>query len=345
MATHGPFCSVIVVNFNGKHLLAECLSSVLAQDYPGFEVVLVDNGSADGSVDYVRATFPAVHVVAAHENLGYAAGNNLGVRSAKGEVIILLNNDTKVRDGWLEALVDAVSAPDTAIASSLVFTRGIPREYYEKNGSINFLGHNIMRRFERPENIFYGGGASLAFKPSLLGEPFDPDYFAYGEDVYLGLRARFRGYRVVHTNDSVVDHLGGATTKRMRSRRLAMLQERNRLLNMLLFFSPSTLLRMLPFIVLGCLAKLAVAAVSHRYSAVATLQAWVWLSRHGAAISAKRKALRREFAVPEAEVVAWMTAHVTNGESIPGRVLNALATAYCKALGVRTLESLPRGTR
>jgi len=338
-------CSVIIVNYNGKQLLMDCLASVMAQSYSPFEVLLIDNASIDGSVAFVRSTFPQVRVIEARENLGFAGGNNLGVRHARGNLIVLLNNDTIVQDGWLAHLVEAVDPEDAAVAASLVLTEGIPQKYYERNGSINFLGHNIMRVFTRPENIFYAGGASLIYKKTLLGIPFDEEYFAYGEDVYLGLRARFLGYKVVHTNASVVQHLGGATAGKQRSPRFTMLQERNRVLNILLFFSLFTLIRVAPFLFLNALAKSIASLGSSKYSTRGVLLAYGWLVAHPARVLRKRRVLRGEHTVDEREVISWMSSRLTGGETGMARLVDSLSTLYCKLVGLKTVETLPSGAR
>jgi GT2 family glycosyltransferase len=345
LETTDILCSIVIVNYNGRHLLNDCLTSVLSQEHGSFEVILVDNGSTDDSVSYVTKHFPAVHTIASQTNLGFAGGSNLGVKGASGSLICLLNNDTVVQPGWLRTLATAVSPEDVAVAGSLVLTKGIPKKYYEKNGSLNFVGHNIMLVFEKPENIFYAGGASLIFKKNVLGIPFDADYFAYGEDVYLGLRARFMGYRVVHVNDSRVLHAGGATTSKVLNTRMRMIQERNRLLNMFLFFSVSTVLRLVPLFIMNFITKMVVASVSASYSLLAVLWAHLWIVFHIPTFTKKRKVLRRQFTVDEQDIISWMTARVANGETTPGMIANALSTRYCRLVGLKTIESMPAGTR
>jgi GT2 family glycosyltransferase len=340
-----PFCSVIIVNYNGRHLLEVCLPAVLAQAYPAFEVILVDNGSVDGSAAFVGERFPTVQLVAAGENLGFAGGNNLGVERSTAEYLVLLNNDTIVEPGWLAGLLEALAPPDVACASSLVRTEGIPDRYYEKNGSMNLLFLNIMRIFEKPENIFYCGGASLAFKRSALGLPFDADYFAYAEDVYLGLRARFKGMRVVHTNASVVRHLGGATAKRSASALMTYLQERNRVLTLLLFFSGTTILRALPFLLLNAAARMSTGIVSRRHSLSGVLRAYAWLATHPRTILLKRRSLRAERLVPDRDVLAWMTGKLVNDGGRTAAIINGVALLYCHIVGLQTIEHYPPGSR
>jgi GT2 family glycosyltransferase len=340
-----PLVSIVIVNFNGEAFLKGCLDSVFAQTYAPFEVIVVDNASVDSSVRMLKEGFPSVRLLAQESNTGYSGGNNAGVKAALGNLIVLLNNDTVVEAGWLAGLVEACRDPDVAIASSLVITDGIPARYYERNGSINILCHNIMRVFAQPGNIFYGGGASLIFRKDVLGLPFDDEYFAYVEDLYLGLRARFMGLRIVHTNASRVRHLGSATSKRQRRAFVAYLQERNRVITALLFFDIWTLLRAAPFFLMSVFTKLLLSMGSGGQSLIAFAKAYWWILSHPGWIAQKRRALRTERRVSDREVLSWMTCKLTNGESIPGRMVNGISRIYCMCTGLRTIEFLPEGSR
>src|SRR5512135_3455501 len=129
-----PLASIVILNWNGKPYLEACLDSVLHQCDGKYEVLLVDNGSTDGSSAYVREKYPSVRVIDAGSNLGFAGGNNLGVRSAAANIVVLLNNDSVVQPGWLLALRTAMDDPAAVLVSSRVVTQGIPAQYYERNG-------------------------------------------------------------------------------------------------------------------------------------------------------------------------------------------------------------------
>src|SRR5262245_20638398 len=120
-----PFVSVVVVNYNGRHYLGDCLASLAHQTYPVGRraVILVDNGSTDGSVGFVQELFPWVRLIAAGKNLGFAGGNNLGILQARGERIALLNNDAVADPRWLAALVEALGEETQVggIASKVLF--------------------------------------------------------------------------------------------------------------------------------------------------------------------------------------------------------------------------------
>jgi hypothetical protein len=334
--------SIIVLNHNGRHFLEDCLSSVLKQDCAPFEVILVDNGSVDGSIDFVKERYPSVRLLALKSNQGFAGGNNRGVEIATHDLIVLLNNDTRVEQGWLEALAAAMEPEDVAVASALILTEGIPARYYEKNGSLNFLGHNIMRIYDKREDIFYAGGASLIYKRNLLGLPFDEDYFAYSEDAWLGLRARFAGYAVRHVHQAVVHHYGSGTTRKQMNSFVTFLQERNRLLNTFTFFSLFTIVRVFPVIMFASLAKTASAVIGKKYSVAGLLRAYGWFITHPLKVAAKRRALRAEQRVPDRTIVSMMTCNITNGESPLGRVANFCTKAYFGLVGLRTIEFSPR---
>lgn len=101
---------MVIVNWNGKHLLDDCLGSLLGQSFSGFEVIVVDNGSRDGSVEYIRSRYPSVALVTLPGNSGFAGGSNAGIRAARGNYIALLNNDTRVDPEWLNQLVTSAEA-------------------------------------------------------------------------------------------------------------------------------------------------------------------------------------------------------------------------------------------
>lgn len=330
--------SIIIVNYNGKHFLKGCLDSVILQCDQSTEIIVVDNASKDGSAEYIKTSYPGIRLIENTVNRGFAGGNNDGVREARGTLIILLNNDTVVRPGWLEGLRAEMNDLRVVSASSLIKTEGIPEKYYEKNGSVNFLGHNIMRVFDVPSDIFFAGGASMIFRKEVIGLPFDDDYFVYGEDVFLGLRSRFMGYQIRHTNASVLDHFGNGTTKREPSEFLTFYQERNRILNTFLFFSMTTIIKTMPFLVMNIIVKTTAAVIGMKYSLKGLLRAYIWFVMNLSLIRQKRSMLQKEKVASERDVIRYMTGKLTNGESIPGRIVNAMAILYCRIVRLPVIE-------
>lgn len=332
-----PFVSVVVLNYNGREHLGPCLGSLRAQRYRPFETILVDNASVDGSVAFVRERFPEVRIVESGSNLGFAGGNNLGVEAARGRWIALLNNDARAADDWLEALVGATRGGAVPIVSSFVRTEGVPVRYYERNGSLALAGYNIMRVFHHPGDLFYPNGCACLFDREAIGLPFDPDYFLYAEDVHLGLRARFAGLELRHVPEARVEHVGSATSRRVPSARLTYFQERNRLLNLALFFDAGYQVRIVPFLLFSTLLRLSLAA-RRRASLRGLLRAWLWFPLHPGVIRRKRRELRQGRRVREGEIIRWMSGRVLHGDSAVERFLDRIALLYCRLVRLGTYE-------
>jgi GT2 family glycosyltransferase len=213
--------SIIVVNYNGQAWLERCLGAAIAQLQSDDELVLVDNGSNDGSVAWVERTFPQVRIVALPHNVGFAAGNNAGVRACDGEYVALLNNDAAPCPGWLNALRRMLdTTPDVALATSLiVYMHSIDTVDSAGDGLTRWGGgfkHDHGKRVS-PEyasrDVFGACGAACMIRRSVFEAigGFDETFFAVYEDVDLSYRVQLAGHRVVFVPEAVVHHAGSAT--------------------------------------------------------------------------------------------------------------------------------------
>lgn len=242
--------SVVVVNWNRKELLRACLESLRRQEGVGFETIVVDNGSTDGSPELVRDY--GATLIRNPVNRGFCAANNQGITAACGEFIALLNNDAEAAPGWLAALHRACSAgPDIGMAASKVLVWEDPARI-DKVGHLIFPdGQNRGRgagaldrgQFDPPEEVLWPDGCAAMYRKSMLDRigGFDEDFFAYGDDAELGLRARIAGWRCLYAPDAVVRHHRGATMGKGSAARLSLI-ERNRVLLALKLFPWSLLL-------------------------------------------------------------------------------------------------------
>lgn len=232
-----PEVSVIIANWNGKHLLDDCLEAMRRQTFRDFEVILVDNGSSDGSVDYVRGTFPEVKVVALAQNRGFTGGNLAGYEVAGGRLIALLNNDTEAHENWLAAIhAYSLRYPNAgSFASKMMYFDD--RERIENcgfdlslSGATADLGRNVMDgpAWMVPREVFGACGGAAAYRRSMLEDIgfLDPDFFAVYEDVDLSFRAQLRGYRCIYVPTAVVFHRLRATLG-ARSERQVFYSQRN----------------------------------------------------------------------------------------------------------------------
>ena len=214
--------SVIVVNWNNWKLTNDCLASLQGLRYDPSAVIVVDNGSTDGSVKGIRDRFPDVEIIENGANLGFAKGNNAGIRLALqrgAEYVWLLNNDTIVDSNALLALVEkAESDPKIGAVGSAVYYMSEPDRLQAWGGGyVNFwLGR--PRRFLRPvadEKIEFVMGASLLMRREALQSVglLDERFFMYWEDAEFGFRLRRAGWRLAVAGESKVWHKIGATSR------------------------------------------------------------------------------------------------------------------------------------
>ncbi len=182
---------------------------MLETDYPNFEVLFVDNGSKDASIDFVTKTFhsPLLRIIQNEINLGYAEGNNRGIKNSEGEYIALLNNDVTVEPGWLKELINAMEQSNVGAAQSKLLQMDAPSLIDCAGGLLDFYGYHVERGrgknanlYNQQEEIFYAKGASILLKPEALEKTglLDPRIFLYFDEVDLCWRIWLNGYKVAY---------------------------------------------------------------------------------------------------------------------------------------------------
>jgi GT2 family glycosyltransferase len=230
--------SIIVVNFNRVNLLRDCLRSLALQTWQHTEWIVVDNGSTDGSAGMVEAEFPNAKLIKSTTNLGFCAGNNLGIAAAQGDFVALLNNDAVAEPQWVESLLREMQAhPAAGMVASKILVAGKP-------GVIDKVGHGIYwdgqnrgkgsgdrdsGQYDTEREILWPDGCAALYRKEMLDEigGFDEDFFAYADDAELGLRGRSAGWRARYAPDAVVNHRRGTTMGKWSPERIRLI-ERNR---------------------------------------------------------------------------------------------------------------------
>lgn len=217
-----PKISIIIPHLNGKHHLDDCLGSLRRQTFTDFEVLLVDNGSTDGTQAYVREQFPEVKIIELGQNLGFTGACNAGWIASTGELIILLNNDTEVDPNWLREVWQAFAQqPQVGIVASkmLLFDQRdifhTAGDFYRVDGLPGNRGvwQKDVGQFDQPEPVFSACGGSAAYRRTMLDEIgfLDDDFFFSCEDVDIGWRAQLAGWQVLYVPTAVVYHKLKAT--------------------------------------------------------------------------------------------------------------------------------------
>jgi GT2 family glycosyltransferase len=309
--------SVVIPSWNGRDLLPACVDSLLGQTYPALEIVVVDNGSDDGSDAFIEASYgDRVVLVRNPTNRGFAGGVNAGIRAARGEIIALLNNDAVADPRWIEQLLTGLAhGPDVGMCASKILSLREPA-IIDKVGHVIYpdglsvgraMGERDRGQFDRVEETLLPDGCAALYSRRLLDDVglFDEQFFAYCDDAELGLRARLYGWRCVYVPTAVAHHLHAGTFRQFSPFRV-MLIERNRLWLVAKLY-PWPLLAVVPFFttlrylwntgaaLLGVGSAGRFARTHSRAALLAILGRAYWSALRGLpAILRKRRRIRRE---------------------------------------------------
>jgi len=219
--------SIVIVNWNGKHYLDTCLSSVLNQTYTNFEIIMVDNASSDGSVEYVQEKYPSVRIIPTNENLGFARGCNVGMRASNADYIVALSNDTRVEPNWLEELVKVAETDEMiGICGSKILLMDTP-DIYNSAGFFIIWNAFIYDRapgkkigkYEKLEQVDGVCAASALYRKKMLDEIglLDERFFFGHDDIDLSWRAKNAGWKAMYVPSSICYHkmLGSVQGKKL----------------------------------------------------------------------------------------------------------------------------------
>jgi len=288
-----PKVSIVILNFNGKEYLKNCFNSLKNQTFLNYEVIMVDNASTDGSVEYVKRDFPWVKIIQNERNLGFAEGNNIGAKHASGDYIVFLNNDAEVHSRWLEELVRiANSDPSVGICGckvldldqkNVIRNVGITLDKYgfpydRAGGKKNNIQHDFIT------DAFVISGVAFLIRREIWKRTggFDSALFIYVEELDLCWRTLLLGYRIVVNPFSVVYHRKmGMTTGKTPYAKKKYFSERNTLRTLLKNYGETTLFKVLPGYFAFILAEFFVALLVRKIQlALAYIQAVVWNTKN-----------------------------------------------------------------
>lgn len=259
--------TVVIPNYNGIKYLPDCLKSLEQQEpgTPDFTVLVVDNGSSDASVELLKERWPKVETILLTENTGFCHAVNRGIQASESPYVILLNNDTKVKPGFVKGLYEAIRRDDrifSVSAKMLMWDR--PELIDDAGDRYCALGWayargkgKVAERYHEAAEIFAACGGAAIYRRSVFAEIglFDEAHFAYLEDIDIGYRARIYGYRNCYEPSAEVIHFGSASTGSRYNERKTQLASANSVYIVGKNMPLLQLILNLPFLLLGFFLK------------------------------------------------------------------------------------------
>lgn len=317
--------SIIIPHFNGKEILTNCLQSLQKNNFEGFEIIVVDNGSSDNSQEMIRKDFPDIILVENEINAGYAGGCNSGISFCNGKYILFLNNDVEVAENFIEEMFKAMDSDDKVglVQPKLLSMQNKTHFDYSggAGGEIDIFGFPFARgrvfielekdeaQYEEVTNeIFWASGTAVLIRKKLIDEigSFDDDFFAHMEEIDLNWRAQLVGYKSIVTLNTYLFHYSGYTLPAENPRKM-YLNHRNNLIMLIKNYSLFTLLWVLP-------VRLGLEFIAFTYAVVSGNKNWalgvlrgVWyVCSHFISIWKKHHHIQKLRTVPDLKVIKNM---------------------------------------
>jgi len=355
--TKNKHVSIIVLNFRQADLTIGCIKSLLKQTYTKNDILVIDNDSGDGSYEKINSVFKSsskVKVYQTGKNLGYAGGNNFGVKKAKGEYIAILNNDTVVKKDWLEWLVKGLESEDNVkvvgAEMPIVGRDNQVPDYKKRFVTKTLTGYSVF--VDRKKTIsditfvdqFSAGGCAFIYDRKIIDLPFPDEYFIYAEDTYFNWVVQLMGYKVIKATKSYGDHFHNMVRKTASSSLnyyMIYLAERNIYLNLLTLYELKNVFRVFPLMLLKILLR----NIYEPRKIPAHLKSYLWILFHPNYIYSKRKMINKLRRVSDSKIVSMLSYKIYDESKMSSsgfalRLANKIAYYYCKLVGLRTVEFL-----
>ncbi len=214
--------SIVIPNYNGRKFLKGCLDSISRQSFYDYEIIIIDNASSDGSIDFLQENYKNIVIKKLNKNYGFSKAVNDGIKLAKGEYVVLLNNDTELDKYWLENLVKCIQKDEKifSVCSKMI-------QYHNKDliddagDEYTLLGWTqkcgdgqATEKYIQKREVFSSCAGAAIYRKSIFNEIgyFDENFFAYMEDVDISYRAKIHGYKNIYCPDAIVYHIGSGTS-------------------------------------------------------------------------------------------------------------------------------------
>lgn len=214
--------TIIIPNYNGKHFMEPCLQSLANQTCSEFQILVVDNASSDGSIEYMRENYPDIELISLNQNYGFSAAVNVGIRHSTTPYVLLLNNDTTVAPEFVDEMIKAIEkSPKIFSVSSKMIQMYHPGLIDSAGDMYTLLGWGYCRggglsisNHHTDDIIFSACAGAAIYRRDIFSEIgfFDENHFAYLEDIDVGYRAKIYGYQNTYCSSAIVYHVGSGTS-------------------------------------------------------------------------------------------------------------------------------------
>lgn len=301
-----PTVSTIIVNWNGRKQLQECLPGLMKQSYKKFEIIVVDNNSSDDSIEFLSKKFPSVIIKKCSKNFGFAEGCNIGLKKARGKYILLLNNDTIVTKNFLSILVDAIEKNNTIaiVQPKIIFNQTGKLQsgatFMTYSGFLYHYGYGKNpknTKYNHEMDIFSANGSCMLIRREAIkktGGLFDPDYFAYFEETDFCWRVWLSGYAVRYIPEALIFHKGAQTSRLLASSFITYHSFKNRIATIIKNADIANLLLILPIHVNICVVFAFYSLLLLRFEIFwAIINAFLWNAFHIGEVLKKRAKIQR----------------------------------------------------
>ena len=297
--------SIIIVNWNGKKWLEKCLESVFNQTYKKYEVIVVDNGSDDGSREYIKQHFPATVFIELDRNHGFAKANNVGIKAAKGDLMYLLNNDTTIDPDMLEKISPLFDNPKIGTVQPRIIRMDDKKKldlagaFWTKTTFMYYFGldgRRSSKKFNIPMRVFSNKGAAMFIRKSMLEKigSFDDDFWSYYEETDLCHRAWLSGFECWYYPLSTCYHAKGKTSEHFDNSFIQFHNFKNKLLSFIKNFEPQTLIVVIPTFLLSVSGLVLLYVLKGKVGkSVALIKSVFWNIRNIKATLKKRKFVQK----------------------------------------------------
>lgn len=330
-----PKVSIIIVNTNELHHLKICLPSIFEQNYPDYEVLIIDNVSTDGSLDFIAQEFPQVRIFKNNKNIGYAGANNVGFNHAVGEYIAVLNPDTRVDKNWLNEIIPVFDEkPSVGLITPKILLMDQPEMINTCGNTITYTSLTYCRGLNKPLDDFKKAGivsaisgAAFVIRRSVLDEigGFDDSYFIYYEDTDLSLRAMLAGYDCYFVPSSIVFHKYNFRYNPKK----AYLQEKNRYYTLLKIFRWRTLTLLAPSLLFAEITSWIYSFIQGPEHVLSKIKANIWMIRNLRKILTARKDTQKLRKVNDQIILSRLDYRLNFNQTMKpwlARILNKLTT-------------------